>query len=197
MTIRDFYTTVLHVPEQRFLEDILLETTVQTVAKGEILIREGEKPAYLFFLMQGILRGYFFDSDGREITDCFAFQCGAPVMPSISLDKTSYVNIEVLEESKLLRLPMEFTQRMLKQHPELWQVYQKLSDDSLECHREKLVMYQSSAMERYQWFLRKYPGMDTKIKGKHIASFLNITPVTLSRLRKQLIPGDRNEIISE
>ena len=41
-------------------------------------------------------------------------------------------------------------------------------------------------MQRYQWFLENYPGLIHTLNNKHIASFLGMTPVTLSRLRHQL-----------
>ena len=41
-------------------------------------------------------------------------------------------------------------------------------------------------MGRYQWFLKKYPGLIDEVSNKHIASFLGMTPVTLSRLRQKL-----------
>ena len=41
-------------------------------------------------------------------------------------------------------------------------------------------------MERYQWFLARYPGLISTVNNKHIASFLGMTPVTLSRLRRQV-----------
>lgn len=47
----------------------------------------------------------------------------------------------------------------------------------------KVVLYQQSAAERYQWFLNAYPGLIDQVKHKHIASFLGMSPVTLSRLR--------------
>lgn len=47
-------------------------------------------------------------------------------------------------------------------------------------------MYQHAAMERYQWFLQAYPGLCYQVSGKQIASFLGMTQVTLSRLRRAM-----------
>ena len=52
------------------------------------------------------------------------------------------------------------------------------------------MMYQYNAQERYEWFLKKYPGVIDLISHKYIASFLGMNPVTLSRLRKFNIDED-------
>ena len=54
----------------------------------------------------------------------------------------------------------------------------------LSMNRHILSSY--SAMQRYQWFLEEYPGIIHRVSHKYIASFLGMTPVTLSRLRKTL-----------
>ena len=48
------------------------------------------------------------------------------------------------------------------------------------------MVCRNTAMQRYQWFLEAYPGFIDKVSNKHIASFLGMTPVTLSRLRRVL-----------
>ena len=50
----------------------------------------------------------------------------------------------------------------------------------------KAAMYQYDAMERYRWFMQAYPNLCSHVSGKHIASFLGMTQVTLSRLRRTL-----------
>ena len=59
--------------------------------------------------------------------------------------------------------------------------------ESLSHHVEvKKMLYQYTAAQKYAWFLEKYPGLDEVIGDKYIASFLGVTPVTLSRSRKAL-----------
>ena len=49
-----------------------------------------------------------------------------------------------------------------------------------------MLMYQYTAMQRYEWFLKRYPELSQMISGRYIASYLGMTPVTLSRLRGKL-----------
>lgn len=186
MGICDFFRDVLHVPEGEALDAIVAAAELKRLKKGELLIREGEQQSKVFFLVKGILRGYFFDANGREITDCFGVQSGTPAMPANAMDAPSSINIEALEDGELLGISIETVNQLLDRYPELWRVYRTLSENSLEYHWEKMAAHQNSAMERYQWFLNKYPDLIDRIKGKYIASFLGITPVTLSRLRREL-----------
>lgn len=50
----------------------------------------------------------------------------------------------------------------------------------------KQVLAQCTALQRYQWFLEEYPGIIDQVNNKYIASFLGMTPVSLSRLRREL-----------
>ena len=57
----------------------------------------------------------------------------------------------------------------------------------------KTITTQHTAIERYQWFLKAYPGLIDHVSNKHIASFLGMTPVTLSRLRRAIREGSKAE----
>lgn len=75
----------------------------------------------------------------------------------------------------------------LLDQPELLMIYNQQLVHALERHWQvKMMLYQSDAMTRYQWFRKQYPGLENKITGKHLASFMGMTPVTLSRLRRKL-----------
>ena len=80
--------------------------------------------------------------------------------------------------------------RLLKEYPSLEELYRKLLFISSSRHRDlKMAAYQYTAIQRYQWFLTEYPGLIDKISHKYIASLLNMTPVTLSKIRKDLKKG--------
>ena len=82
---------------------------------------------------------------------------------------------------------MEDVLAALEEIPELMEIYNFFLRKALARHWEgKILMHQCAAMERYQWFLREYPGLINAVSNKHIASFLGMTPVTLSRLRRKL-----------
>ncbi len=106
-------------------------------------------------------------------------------MPDSDYTRPASGTMEVLEDSEVLTVPLETVQKLMDQYPRLVEVYRDLVLRSAVMHRElKIAVYQYDALQRYQWFLRTYPGLIDRIPHKYIASFLNMTPVTLSNVRK-------------
>ena len=76
---------------------------------------------------------------------------------------------------------------LLEHDVRLVYLYNQLLQASMEEHWHlKTVLHKRSAMERYQWFLETYPGLIDQVTHRYVASFLEMSPVTLSRLRSAL-----------
>ena len=94
------------------------------------------------------------------------------------------INFEAVTDCVLLSIPTQLLAEQFQQSAELQQLYSSYLLEKLKLERElKLLLGISSAMERYQWFLRRYPELADVVSIKHIASFLCMSPVSLSRLR--------------
>lgn len=109
-------------------------------------------------------------------------------MLSLSILTASFpINFEAVTDCVLLSIPTQLLVEQFQQSAELQQLYSSYLLEKLKLERElKLLLGISSAMERYQWFLRRYPELADVVSIKHIASFLCMSPVSLSRLRGQL-----------
>ena len=106
------------------------------------------------------------------------------------LDSPSSINLVAEKESTCIKVPIATIKRLLDRYTELVYVYNELLVKDLEKHLKiKQVLYKYDAMGRYQWFLEEYPGLIDIVSHKDIASFLGMTPVTLSRLRRNLRGG--------
>ena len=187
MDLPEIYHHLFGLSDQSLIQRLTEWGELRNVKKGHLLYREGEVPTKLTFLVQGLLRGYFLDAGGRDITDCFAFEPGSPATACIALGVPATLNIEALTDSLVLELPMSLVLEMLEEYPQLYRLYSCFLLDALKRHWEvKAAMYQYDAMDRYQWFLRAYPDLHRHVSGKHVASFLGMTQVTLSRLRRTL-----------
>lgn len=184
MVIKTFYKDVLHISDQTLLEHFVNHTEHLHLKKGDLLIREGEMQDNFIFLLDGILRGFFLDTNGRDITDCFGFKCGTPAMSCYIDKELSPINIEALTECDVIVISSTALQNLMQANPQILWIYNSLLRKALKDHwTTKTMICQHNAMERYQWFLQEYPGLIDKISNKYIASFLGMTPVTLSRLR--------------
>lgn len=187
MDLPEIYRSLFGLTDQSLIQRLTERGELRKVKKGHLLYREGELPSRLTFLIQGLLRGYFLDAGGRDITDSFTFKPGAPATPCIALGEPAIISLEALTESLVLELPMSLALELMEEYPQLHRLYSGFLQDALRRHWEvKAAMYQYDAMERYRWFMQAYPNLCSHVSGKHIASFLGMTQVTLSRLRRTL-----------
>ena len=169
MLLIDFFQKVLGISDEALVQEALRVSETRVLKKGEYLIRQGNMPTHVYFLMQGIARGVLTDVNGKEITDCLAFRCGSPVMPSSDIDQPAPIDIQTLTECEVVRIAIPEVNRMLKEYPTLSELYRQMVMDWSRVHWElKIAIYQYTAMERYQWFQRSYPGLSEKISNKYI-----------------------------
>lgn len=186
MRIADFYKDTLNVQDGQIAEQLAEISRLETLEKGHRVISMGEQMEMMPVLVKGVLRGYIVDENGRDITDCFIFRRGDVIMGTGDFLTPSPVHIETTTECQVLMVPLAELLQLLDQ-PELLVIYNQQLMRALERHWQvKMMLYQSDAMTRYQWFRKQYPGLENKITGKHLASFMGMTPVTLSRLRRRL-----------
>lgn len=191
MTILDFYKNVLHLTDEALLEDAIRVSEIKKVKQGHYLVQKGQKPIYLYFLVSGVARGFLLDVNGKDITDCIVYRCGESIMPDIDFSQPATVAIETLKDCEVVAIPIVEVQRLLTIHPDLMQLYQKFVMQASDMHRSlKIITYQYTAAQRYEWFLKTYPGLIDRVSHKYIASLLNMTPVTLSKVRAFLGEGE-------
>ena len=186
LRIADFYKDTLNVQDGQIAEQLAEISRLETLEKGHRVISMGEQMEMMPVLVKGVLRGYIVDENGRDITDCFIFRRGDVIMGTGDFLTPSPVHLETTTECQVLMVPLAELLQLLDQ-PELLVIYNQQLMRALERHWQvKMMLYQSDAMTRYQWVRKQYPGLENKITGKHLASFMGMTPVTLSRLRRRL-----------
>lgn len=169
------------------LADILRHlATPRTLPRHTLTVWPELERQYASFLVSGLLRGYLLDIHGGEITECFSFQYGDIRINFFGSQQGRLENyVETLEETRMICFDFEKLMPYVIQYPELTQIFVgRISDVYAEQTRHKRILFHTAAMERYEWFLNSYPGLIDRVPHKYIASFLNITPVTLSRLRR-------------
>lgn len=190
----EFLKNVLCLKDEQLLNEALPLCKILNVKKGQRLISPGEQQVNIHLLVDGIFRGYFWDADGKDITDCLVVNPGISLMPSSDLEEISPCTIEAMTDSSVFRIAISDFYVLAHRYPAVSNLYDKLVLASVNYHRQlKIMMYQYSAVQRYHWFLEHYPNVIDRISHKYIASFLNMTPVTLSRLINGHIPEAQNE----
>lgn len=158
------------------------------VRKKQFILQEGEVCRHIAFVTNGCLRSYTVDGNGEEhiiqfaiedwwISDLQSFLSGRP---------TTY-NIDALEDSELLLLEKESRDKMLESVPKLERYFRLLQEANyVATHHRIEGSLSSSAEERYLDFIETFPTLIQRVPQGQIASYLGITPQSLSRIRKEL-----------
>ncbi|TDB58539.1 Crp/Fnr family transcriptional regulator [Arundinibacter roseus] len=165
---------------------ILVQSAVskRLIKKKTILQREGSVCRKFYFIEKGCARVYY-HKDDKEITGWFGLE-GMIVSCIDSLftaDKTIY-NIELLEDSVLHTVQYDIIEQSFLDYPLLERLGRLLVTQNylLLDQRMKMIIFHS-AEERYQLLLRQEPRALQRIPLSYIASYLNVTQETLSRIR--------------
>jgi CRP-like cAMP-binding protein len=156
------------------------------VKKGEFLLREGELSKYSVFVASGCLRTYTIDDTGKEHILQFSPENWWTGDMSFTSDVPSRCFIEALEDSEVLLTELSSIQKLNKHIPASAAQYETALQKSVEAKNQRIISSLSAtAEERYNDFVKKYPSLLQRVPQHMIASYLGISPETLSRIRKQ------------
>jgi CRP-like cAMP-binding protein len=150
-------------------------------------VQAGDICTDLCFILEGLLRIYYIDQAGNEVNQHF-YQVNeviAPVDALISKEPCQYF-IQALEPTRLMTANYNEFSQTGEKNPELLRLEIKmLQAIFMKSARREAQLLLGNAEQRYRWFCKEYPELLERIPQYHIASFLGITPVSLSRLRKK------------
>ena len=161
--------------------------TPKKLRKRQYFLQEGDVCKYTAFVEKGMLRLYTINEKGSEhvmqfafegwwIADQFSFLTGEPAI----------YNIDALEDSELLLISKQAEEQLLQKIPKFERYFRLLLQNSLIATQRRLVgSLSQTAEERYTQLIETCPTIPQRVPQHMMASFLGITPETLSRIRKQ------------
>lgn len=168
----------------------------RSVGKGELLLAPGEQCRHRFFIERGVVREYFIDEKGREHLLHFALE-GWFLMNvnSIFFDQPSTYFIEAIEPSEVLLLDETEVQRLAAADSAFEHLTQNLLYEHIQVLQRRITSLQNnSAEERYLYFAQTYPEIISRVPQLMVASYLGITPESLSRIRRELAQRHDNRM---
>jgi CRP-like cAMP-binding protein len=175
------------IPEEE-LRKALKRTRSITIKEGSYFLQAGEVPRRIGFLKSGLMRLFYVDLSGNEVNKHFCLENTLAISYSAFLQQTgSKFFVQALEDSELRTIDYETYHELLGSHI-CWQIAAKKLAEMVFILKEKreAELLLNNAQERYQQFLVDYPNLERRIAQYHIASYLNITPESLSRIRAAL-----------
>ncbi|MFC3416960.1 Crp/Fnr family transcriptional regulator [Algoriphagus hitonicola] len=179
--------------DQELTDKILSHCSRKKIKKGSFLLLAGEKIQHSFFVEKGLLKQYSVDKKGKEHILQFAPENWLMAdRESEYFDKASSYFIEAVEDSEVFFINKDLIIQLSKTDERFIAFNNLLLHRHIRSLQKRITQLQSaSAEERYLDFIQTYPDLTLRVPQTHIASFLGITPESLSRVRKELADRHR------
>lgn len=162
--------------------------TLKKVRKRQYMLNEGEVCKYNLFVAKGLLRSFGVEENGYEQVVQFAVEgWWISDLNSFFSGDVAVYNIEALEDCELLLLTRQSMDEMLEKLPKMERYFRLLMQNHIVALRQRIIASQRhSAEERYIKLIEGFPTILARVPQQYIASYLGMTPETLSRVRKQI-----------
>ena len=159
----------------------------KNLAKGDFLIQQGKTANKIAFILTGLFRTFYL-KDGLEVTTCFCKENTLTTSYKSLITKLpSELSIQALENATVLIIQYTDLQELFQKHP-FWQQAGRMVAEqefvTAECYTR--FLNDKTARERYLDILNNEPDLLQRAPLLHLASYLQITPETLSRIRKDI-----------
>lgn len=178
------YSTLSEEQQQAIVEGIQIEE----FKKGTILLRQGDVPTKCYFVLKGCIRQYVVDEAGKEVTSNFYTEEQA--ISNINRhkqDKSSSYTFYCLEDCTLVVGDLVTEKDMYHKYTQLEAMTRRMIEHSFGEMQDELASFiASTPEERYKSLLQKRPFLVDRVPQHQLASYLGITPESLSRIKKRI-----------
>jgi CRP-like cAMP-binding protein len=176
---------VLNDKEKNFFISILEHKILK---RKTLYLQAGEVCKYSTFVVDGALKSFTVDKEGKEHILSFATKdWWIADMYSYISRKPAVQTIEAIADSEILLLSWENQQSLYEKVPKFERFFRILIENALVANQQRLIdNLSSTAEERYLHFIKKYPLIPSCVPQHNIASYLGITPEFLSKIRARL-----------
>ncbi len=156
-------------------------------SNSDFFIREGYIANSLGFVAKGIMRAYISDDEGKEANLRFILENDF-ISGSFAQGVPSSMNIQCLNDCSIYISDWKSTFQFLNTHNSFRKFFNQLLATGHSRITQRLSSYiRNVASERYKLFLKEYPNLINYIPHYHVANFIGVTSVQLSRIRRKLV----------
>lgn len=186
MTLNEVITRIHPLPEA-CVQLLQAHITEVSLPKGHLLLKANRVEEVVYFVKKGIVRAFSVHDD-NEITFWFGKEGDVVLsMKSYVARESAYESIELLEDCELYRVKTEALEMLYNSELSIANWGRKLAERELIKTEETLIsrLFRTAA-ERYKALLEDSPHLVERVQLRHIASYLGITQVSLSRIRAEI-----------
>lgn len=186
---KEFFRKYLNIKNEATLGKLEQISSCGIVGNRDIIIREGEALQYVPFLVSGIVKGYSeSEGDGKEHISCFGYLKGDIVVgiSNLTINVKSLLTIEAIGMCEMIYVPVPELLNLIDESSEMMHLYNRelsLAYKKLMEHED--IVTNHRAKERYKYFVETYHDLVDVVSKKDIASYLHLSPESLSRVRKE------------
>ena len=183
----DFLNSFVNISEETFTK-IQNITTFKKIEAGIQVVKLGEVPSKLYMLVSGIIRCYLSTESGKEFNKSFYLPISfVASLTALLKQKPSLFVFETLTDCKIYEVDYTEFMKLCNTDTSMNKLYSKVLEVVYTKYEKRLIeLISLDAKERYIALRDQIKDVDLLIPQYHIASYLGITPVQLSRIRKKL-----------
>lgn len=168
------------------LNDIVSKFKSKKIKKNELVLMEGETCKDLIFVQNGCLRLYYIQED-VEVSVWFALKHSSAIeIYSFISETPSNYFLQAIEETEILYLPKTELNKLYETHPKMQEMMRKFWEDVILHLLERFTALQRDSAEKRYLDLMEKPELLQSIPQKYLASFIGVTPTSLSRIKKNI-----------
>ena len=181
-----FDFTSMSEDEQQAISESL---RIEEYKNGKYLLRQGDfSTIKCYFVLMGCVRQFFIDESGKEVTTNFFIEEQAiPIINEKTKDELSKYSLVCVEDCILVVGDVTSENTMFNKYPQLEMMIRKMMEINLgEMQNQLGEFISSSPEERYKTVLKQRPQLIDRVPQHQLASYLGITPESLSRIKKRI-----------
>ena len=161
---------------------------IRSLNKKDYFIKDGQIQRSIGYVAEGLLRGYYIDDKGDEVTIRFVPEGRYATHYSALLrQEASRYYFQCLEQSTLVLLPLEVIQKGYDDYKGLERFGRLIAENILQMQQGRIEQFQfMNAEQRYVQFVEEYPLLFNRVSLSHLSTYLGIQRPSLSRIRKKI-----------
>lgn len=180
------YTSI----EKTRLREMVEHIPVKFMQKGKTLIHQGDEVTKCYFILEGCTRKYSVDEDGSEVTSDFITENQSIVVFGSDTADSPY-SFTCLEDSVMIEGDLSEEENEYEQYPEFAEITRRMIEESMGTLQTEFTDFiRLSPEDRVRRMMNRRPELFDRVPQHQLASYVGITPESLSRIKRRLEHGD-------